>query len=91
MPRAEKAAWTKEIVKASVSHIVQQHGKRSDFTEAANEHKVIVVLLFEYHSHVFLNLENCMPCTKLPSISLLSQLWSVPAILKFVHHCSRIS
>jgi hypothetical protein len=91
MPRAEKASWTKEIVKASVSHIMQQHGKRSDFTEAANEHKVIVVLLFKYHNLVFLNLENCMSCTKLPSISLLSQLWSVLAILKFVHHCSRIS
>jgi hypothetical protein len=74
MPYAEKAAWTKEIVKASVSHIVQQHGKRSDFTEATNEHKVIVVLLFKYHSIVFLNLENCMPCTKLPLIGLLSQL-----------------
>lgn len=66
-------------------------GKQSDFTEAANDHKVIVVLLFKYHSLVFLNLENCMSCTKVPSIFLLSQLWSVPAILKFVHHCSRNS
>jgi hypothetical protein len=48
-----KATWTKEIVKASVSHIVQQHGKQFDFNEATNEHKVIVVLLFNYHILVF--------------------------------------